>query len=126
MPRLRRVFPGLLLAALAACSATPEAGAGPAPASEVRVEVANNSRRDVAVYAVRSGSRTRLGTATSGATGRFVVRNVRQAALSDFRLAVETIGSDERFTTERVLVNPGQTVTLEIGDLLSTSRVSVR
>jgi hypothetical protein len=98
-------------------------GDRPAP---VRVQVTNHNRRDAAIYWVASGQRVRLGTTVSNEISSFVVPGTRRSGLLDIRLSAEIIGSDHGYLTPRISVGPGETIELNLEDLLVTSSFSVR
>ena len=113
----------LLAVSLGACA--PAGKMSSDPGETVEVQVTNRNRRDVTVYGVRSGQRTRLGTTPSGQTRTFALMNVRPGGLSDLRLSAEIIGSDEGYTSAPVAVVPGRWIYLVLEDLLSSSSVRV-
>jgi hypothetical protein len=111
----------LLLAGCAGISSRPGH-----PSSPVAVEVTNQNRRDAAIYWVSSGIRYRLGTIVAGEHGRYVVRHNSRGTLGEVRLIAEVIGSADGYTTGRIAVAPGETIELQLEDLLVSSSYAVR
>lgn len=124
---------GLLAAALwaaPACGPAASSGDGeqPAPRAETTVRVDNHNWSDVAVYVVRTGTDTevRLGTVTSMTQRRFKVPHSVLPDGGAVRLIADPIGSDSRYVTPPVQVNPGQHVNWRVENRLNLSSVSVR
>lgn len=92
---------------------------------DVTLVVENHNWLDAKIYALRSGTRIRLGTVTSMRTGRFVVPPMARAP-GHVRLRVELLGSNEAHTTDEILVQPGNHVYWSIENYLPLSSYSVR
>ncbi|HEX7120502.1 MAG TPA: hypothetical protein VF212_17045 [Longimicrobiales bacterium] len=99
-------------------------GALPAPRGAITVAAENNHWNDVTVYAVRDGTRFRLGTVTAMNRGSFTVP-AAAAAAGEVRLLLDPIGGSA-YLTEPVLVRPGQVIELSIENHLPLSSWSVR
>jgi hypothetical protein len=110
------------------CS-TPGCGAfsskNPAPArSEVSVEVENRNWSDVTVYLLAGGLPQRLGMVTSLHSTRLAFSSRRLNTGSGVRLrALPVAGSS--YTTETILVLPGQTITWTLENILDHSSLTV-
>lgn len=112
--------------ALAACGGTGEVVEGmPAPASAVAVEVANSNWSDVTVYADVDGQSQRLGMVTTNQTATFELP-ATMAGASNVRLRIEPIGSTDSFTTDALVVGPGDAVHLKVGNALRQSSWSIQ
>lgn len=91
------------------------------PSDPVRVRVENHNWLDVDVYAVREGTKYRLGTVTSMTAHVFQLPAGLFTQSGDFRLLVDPIGSSEVFVTEPLLVGPGQQVDWSVENHLALS-----
>jgi len=122
-----------LLIVLAAFAAPACAGGGlgvgeegvPAPARQVYVEVENYNWADVVVYAVRQGTRMRLGMVTSMGRERFALPAGVLAAGADLHLIADPIGGDAPYVFPPVMVQRGQRVELRLENNLRLSSVAV-
>lgn len=114
----------VFLIALTACGAAPPAPAGPASRA-ASVVVRNDNWSDVVVYALRLGTRQRLGSVVSMTTERLRLPPGVLAGGDGLRLMVDLIGSRETYTTEVVTVLPGDRVELRVQNHLAISSVSV-
>jgi hypothetical protein len=86
--------------------------------------VTNNNWLDVGLYAVRGGSRERLGIVRSFETQAFELPPQFLAA-SGLRLYVDLIGSRQSYQTDRIPVSPGQLIELVVQQRLAQSHYSV-
>jgi hypothetical protein len=86
--------------------------------------VTNNNWLDVGLYAVRGGSRERLGIVRSFETQAFELPPHFLAA-SGLRLYVDLIGSRQSYQTDRIPVSPGQLIELVVQERLAQSHYSV-
>lgn len=119
------ILGGTLVAVLGACAPTSDPARGPVVEGEpALVQVTNNNWLDMAVYAVRSGLRVRLGTVTSLNTETFTVPRALMTGASAFQLVADPIGSSGTFKTQSVSVWPGQTVKFQIENQIGISNVS--
>ncbi|MBX6364276.1 MAG: hypothetical protein IRZ00_10450 [Gemmatimonadetes bacterium] len=89
------------------------------------MRVANHNWLDVDVYAVREGTKYRLGTVTSMTAQVFRLPSGLATPSGDFQLLVDPIGSNEVFVTEPLLVAPGQLVDWSIENHLALSSYRV-
>jgi hypothetical protein len=92
----------------------------------VSVEVRNDNFNDIDVLLVRDGSRRRLGVVTGKDSRRFVLDRSTFPGSGQLRFELDPLGGRRSVTTQSVLVSPGETVVLEIGIDLTSTRVSVR
>ena len=110
------------------CS-TPGCGAfsskNPTPArSQVSVEVENHNWSDITVYLLAGGLPQRLGMVTSLRTSILAFPSQRLNAGSGVRLrALPVAGAS--YTTETILVLPGQTITWTLENVLDHSSLTV-
>src|SRR4051812_17346683 len=68
--------------------------------TDVPVWVQNHNWMDVVIYAVRGGTRSRLGQVTSMSEVTFTVKASFLGAGNDLRLLVDPIGSNDSFITD--------------------------
>jgi hypothetical protein len=103
----------LFLAALAACAGrSPESTAR--PDSETVLQVENRDFSDMVIYAVSSGQRTRLGTATGNSTQSFVLPQSLVRSGGTLRFQADPIGGNRAPVSEEMSVQPGDVLTLTI------------
>lgn len=123
-----------LVAALAICLAAPacsslgsSAANGPLPPARAGtfVKVLNHNWSDMVVYAVRSGTRHRLGVVTTNQSRRFRLPPGMETPGSDLRLVADPVGGRERFDSGTIHVSPGQTIQLSLENQLGISSVSI-
>ncbi|MEJ2218649.1 MAG: hypothetical protein P8099_18835 [Gemmatimonadota bacterium] len=88
------------------------------------VEVRNGNWLNMNIYLVRNGNRVRVGGVDSFDEATFELEAARLHG-SDIRLLADPIGSPEYYLSPAIMVNPGQTVRLEIKNVLSLSTVAV-
>jgi hypothetical protein len=88
------------------------------------LEVHNDHLQDVNIYAVRAGTRFRLGTVLSNTTETFTVPPAMLMP-GDFRLLADPIGSARTFLTDPLLVQPGQVIEFNVQNYLNLSTYSV-
>jgi hypothetical protein len=124
-----RQFRGLLaIAALLSAVACARAGQpgtqGPSVEDITTARVTNNGWLDVTVYALRGGSRQRLGTVTGQNTQVFrLPRNLVDAR--GVRLFIDPIGSPQGYRTDFIAVAPGQQIDLVVQPRISMSHYSL-
>lgn len=109
-----------------ACAAGTIPAHGLAPAgTETTVEVTNHNWADMVVYAVRGGTRYRLGMVTSMSTARFEIPGMVVNGSGGVSLAADPVGSTDVFVTQPMQVVPGQRVEFNIENHIATSSYSV-
>ena len=91
----------------------------------VAIEVSNNNWMDVVIYAVSAGNRVRLGGVTTGFAKRFSVPRSVNVQSGDFHLQAHPVGSDEVFSSDYILVSPGQRIVWSIENQLGLSSYRV-
>ena len=72
--------------------------------------VENNNWADMAIYIVRDGMRTRLGTAPSLRSAKFALSDALVGGSAEIRLLADPIGSSQRFLSQPIHVMPGHQV----------------
>ncbi|HET9984537.1 MAG TPA: hypothetical protein VFQ38_13155 [Longimicrobiales bacterium] len=96
-----------------------------APAGDASVTVHNNNWADVDVYAVRNGTRTRLGSVATAASARFLLSGTLLTGAPTLQLLIDPIGSRAGYITQPLLVSPGQRVDLNVENNLSLTSYSI-
>jgi hypothetical protein len=96
----------------------------PAIQAITRARVTNNHWLDVGVYAVRSGSRERIGIVRSFDTQLFELAP-HLIETRGIRLYVDPMGSQQSYQTDFISVSPGQLIDLVVQDRLAQSHYSV-
>jgi len=127
----RQGFRGLLIV-LAACLVPACAGAGlgvgedglPAAERQAVVEVENYNWSDVVIYAVRNGTRIRLGMVRSMGRERFVLPSAVVTASSNVQLVADPIGGSP-YVFPPVIVEGGNRVELRLENNLNLSSIAV-
>ncbi|MDQ2889455.1 MAG: hypothetical protein M3R65_02730 [Gemmatimonadota bacterium] len=107
------------LLASSACARNGSTGAGGAavPQAVTTLTVDNQGSLDMDVFVTRSpvGQRIRLGTATANTTTRMVIpSDALLGTATSLRFIADPIGGTRRSVSSDILVNPGDTVTLQI------------
>jgi hypothetical protein len=88
------------------------------------VVVENNNWLETTVYALRSGTRLRLGTVPTGKTLEFTLPAGFTTGAS-IQLIADPIGTSRTFRSEMLAVGPGRQVQLRVENNLRMSTVSV-
>jgi hypothetical protein len=89
------------------------------------VEVESHHWNDVVVYLMNGNQSERLGTATGVSTTRFTVPYRHIATGGRIRLRAHPIGGQASFTSEDVLIQPGQSVKWTLESDLKRSTMAV-
>jgi hypothetical protein len=124
-----REFRGLLAIAMlwsaVGCARAGQAGDQSSSMEAITTaRITNNGWLDVNVYALRGGSRQRLGMVTGQNTQVFrLPRNFVDAR--GVRLFIDPIGSPQGYQTELISVGPGQQIELVVQQRISMSHYSV-
>jgi hypothetical protein len=93
--------------------------------AEVALEVESHSWSDIVIYLVRGGNTERLGTVGALNTETFVFPYRRLGPGADVRLRAYPIGGPAAFTSEALLVQPGQWIKWTLESDLSRSLLGV-
>ena len=126
------LFPRLAVACAALCSSGPACGlftrdpapAPDAPYDDVSVEVENHNWSDITIYLITGGLPQRLGMVTAMGNESFAFPAQRLNTAGSVRLrALPVAGS--AFTSEAILVQPGQAITWRLENDLDASSLSV-
>jgi len=116
-----------VVAATAGCGSMNSKGAAESAARPQRqyVLVRNTNVLDVAVYAVRYGTRQRIGTVTGLSTGTLPLP-ASFALDGRITLLVDPIGSDQVWVTDPIILAPDQHVELSVMRPITMSTFSLR
>lgn len=118
-----------IVAAGMLCGACAQRNTGPADANSAAAAstlvVENNKWLDVNVYAVRNGTRQRLGTVASLQSERFRLPNWVTVGAAELRLLIDPVGSEQMHLTEPIMVTRGSSIMFKVADYLPLSAYSV-
>jgi hypothetical protein len=115
-----------LLVGCAGKSEEPDQDVQPSETSaEVALEVENHGWSDIVIYLVRGTAVDRLGTVGSLNTTTFVFPYRKLGIGTDVRLRADPIGGPRTFTSENLLVQPGQWVKWTLESDLTRSFLAV-
>jgi hypothetical protein len=93
--------------------------------AEVALEVENHGWSDIVIYLVRGTAMERLGTVGSLNTKTFVFPYRKLGVGTDVRLRADPIGAERTFTSENLLVQPGQWIKWTLENDLTRSFLGV-
>ena len=93
--------------------------------AEVALEVENHGWSDIVIYLVRGTAVDRLGMVGSLNTKTFVFPFRRLGTGNDVRLRADPIGAERTFTSENLLVQPGQWIKWTLESDLTRSFLAV-
>jgi hypothetical protein len=116
----------LLLGATFACGRERTAQASELQRTDEAVlTVKNDYLNDVAVYAIRAGSKTRVATVYGFKTETIPLKASILSGASAVRLLIEPLGSNATHVTEPITVLPGDSVELTVRNPINLSSVTV-
>ena len=102
--------------------------ADPAPSAttaEVALEVENHAWNDIIIYLVRGSSADRLGMVGGLNTQTFIFPYRKLGSGTDVRLRAYPIGGPRSFTSENLMVQPGQWIKWTLESDLTRSFLAV-
>ncbi|HEX6966389.1 MAG TPA: hypothetical protein VF166_11355 [Gemmatimonadaceae bacterium] len=118
-------------AALGACASaghhgkSASSGEVTAASEEVPVRVSNHNWSDVVVYALHSGVRYRLGDVSSMSTRVLTIPKGVISSIDGVQLVADPIGSEDSYTTEPIMTEPGDAIAFDVENQLAISSYSV-
>jgi hypothetical protein len=117
----------VLLALVLAC-AGPRQDVDPAPVEADGFSLILNNRHllDVNVFLQHDGQPDRITTVPSSTTSAIVLPLRMLGQSKTIRIIAEPIGDETRYTTDILVVQPGQVVELNIESLISRSNYSIQ
>ena len=117
----------MLLLILVACAGPRQnVDPGPVEASGFSLILNNRHLLDVNIFLQHDGQPDRITTIPSS-TSRAIVLPLRMLGQSKtIRIIAEPIGDDSRYTTDMLLVQPGQIVELNVESLIARSNYSIQ
>jgi hypothetical protein len=129
MRHLRAPLTWVLLASLtfAGCASHSSKKTEPSPGldAELSLEVENHNWSDIVIYLLRGGQPERIGMVTAHSTSTFVFPYRRLGASGNSRLSAYPIGGGSAFSSENLLVQPGQSIKWTLETDLSRSSLVV-
>ena len=101
---------------------------GPEEGVETSVRVTNETWSDMTIYLLRPGTRMRLGTVTSMGTATFPIPRSWVRGSASLRLLADPVGSVTTFSSDAVIVWPGDALEWRLVQPLrhSTLRIFAR
>ena len=124
---LQARMPALFFLLLIAC-AGPRQDVDPSPLEPSGFSLILNNRHllDVNIFLLHDGQPDRITTVTS-ATSHSIVLPLRMLGESRaIRIIAEPIGNETRYTTDILVVQPGQIIELNVENLLARSNYSIQ
>jgi hypothetical protein len=118
----------MVLLAVAIACAGPRQNVDPEPLQANGFSLILNNRHllDVNIFLQHDGQPDRIATVTSSSS-RAIVLPLRMLGHSKaIRIIAEPIGDDSRYTTELLVVQPGQTIELNVESLIARSNYSIQ
>jgi len=110
---------------MAGCAQNPRYATSEFKTTQVSVQVSNHNWMDVVVYAVSSGSRSRLGTVTTGMDQRFRIPTSITPLSGAFHLEADPVGSNEVFSSGQIMLQPGSRIVWSIENQMGLSSYRV-
>ncbi len=98
--------------------------AAPSDATPV-LRVNNRHWEDVDVWAIRSGTRIRLGTVSAMAAENFKLAASISGGEGDFQILVAPVGESRGYITDPLLLAAGQTLDLQVDNTLNLTTYSI-
>jgi hypothetical protein len=98
---------------------------GPTARAEISVEVESHHWSDIVIYLMNGNQSQRLGMVAGVSTNYFVFPYRQLAAGGKVRLRAHPVGGRGSFTSEDLLVQPGQSVKWTLESDLSRSSLAV-
>lgn len=120
----RRALIGALML-MAACAPMAKNGTVIAPSPAVYLTVDNQNYLDASIYAVRGASRLRLGQVSGNGSAQLKIP-ANAIVGGQVRLMADAIGSNERFVTDYISVDPDQRVQLILAPAMRMSSYAIR
>ena len=118
-------FPTLIILALIAC-AGPRPDVDPLPLEAGFSLILNNRHLlDVNIFLQRDGQPDRIATVTSASSHSLVLPLRMLGQSKTIRIIAEPIGDQTRYTTDILVVQPGQIIELNVESLLARSNYSI-
>lgn len=123
MPTLTRrlaAFAALLLLPLtAACASGGEDGYDAGPLGHyATLIVENDNTSNVTVYALRSGTRQRMGTVTGLSTERLEIRRTMLSGAGELNVGIDPLGSNRMYTAYPIYVSEGDVIEVTVSSFL--------
>lgn len=120
LPRHLAAFAALLLLPLAAaCASGEEDPYDAAPRGHyATLVVENDNTSNVTVYALRSGTRQRVGTVTGLSTESFSIRRTMLNVGGELNVGIDPLGSNQMYTAYPIYVREGDVIEVSVSSFL--------
>lgn len=124
---LQARLPTLLILSLLAC-AGPRQDVDPSPLEPSGFSLILNNRHllDVNIFLQHDGQPDRIATVTSSTSHSLALPLRMLGQSKTIRIIVEPIGDETRYTTDILVVQPGQIIELNVENLLARSNYSIQ
>ena len=117
-----------LLLALAMACAGPRQNVDPEPVQAAGFSLILNNRHllDVNIFLQHDGQPDRIATVTSSSSRSIVLPLWMLGQSKTIRIIAEPIGDETRYTTDVLLVQPGQIIELNVESLIARSNYTIQ
>lgn len=115
-PSLAAILLMIAAAGVGGCASAEGEAGGRSPFATLIIE--NDSPSTVNVYALRSGTRQRIGTVSGLSTQEFPLRQDHLGPGRELRVGVDPVGSSRLYTSDRIVVNEGDVIEMNVSSFL--------
>ena len=126
--RIQRYLNSAALIVVFAGACTPmtqNAGVDGAATERTTMLVENNNWSDMTVYILRDGVRTRMGAVPSMGRATFVLSSALVGGTGEIRVQADPLGSTNKWTSQPILIVPGNQVRFRLENNVALSSYSV-
>lgn len=126
--RIQRYLNCAALVAVFAGACTPmtrNAGVDGPSTEKTTMVVENNNWSDMTVYILRDGVRTRMGAVPSMGRATFVLSSALVGGTGEIRVQADPLGSSNKWTSQPILIVPGNQVRFRLENNVALSSYSV-
>ena len=120
----RRAWIGALML-VAACAPAAKNSRALTPSRDVYLTVENQNWLDASIYVVHGASQLRIGQVTGNGSAQLRIPSSAIVA-GQVRLMADAIGSNERFVTDVITVDPDQRLQLTLAPAMRMSSYAIR
>ena len=104
---------------------TRNTGADGVATERTTMVVENNNWSDMTVYILRDGVRTRMGAVPSMGRSTFVLSSALVGGTGEIRVQADPLGSSKKWTSQPILIVPGNQVRFRLENNVALSSYSV-
>ncbi len=88
------------------------------PGQYATLVVENDNTSNVTIYALRSGTRQRLGTVTGLSTERLEIRRTMLSGGGELNVGIDLFGSNRMYTAQPIFVDEGDVIEVTVSSFL--------